>query len=218
MKSVMVIGNARSGTSLTSGLLSILGVNMNETPLKQKSEKVIAQNPKGAFENEDFIFLTVDMQKDFKRNEPLDFIQKKYNQRIKDTIRKYEAKPMWGFKSALTTKFAHMFVNHMQNPHVVFVFRNLLHNAQSWQVQMKHVYGENITIQHALNVMSEQQNALVTQYESLKCPKHLTTYESIKSDAVEEARKLSEFLKVPFTKEDEVKEFVMPKYSTLNAS
>ena len=219
MKSVIVVGNARSGTSMTTGLLSILGVEMHQTPLKTESEKVLAQNPKGAFENATFIKLTTDMHKDYRSGDSQERITKKYDQRIKETIRDFERKPMWGFKSAVTAPFLPMFVKHVQNPHVVCVLRNLLPNAQSWIVQMRDIYGENISLDHALDVMSNQQSVMLENLKDITCPKHFTTYEGIKKDAWGEAQKLAAFLKIPaHEKEQQVKEFIMPNYSTLIAS
>lgn len=219
MKSVIVVGNARSGTSMTTGLLTILGVEMHQTPLKSKSAQVIAQNPKGAFENANFIQLTTDMHKDYRSGDSQEKLTNKYDQRIKETIKNHERKPMWGFKSAVTAPFLPMFIKHLQNPHVVCVTRNLLHNAKSWIVQMKNVYGENVDIERALDVMSEQQFVMMEKLKEVKCYKHYTTYEDIKKDAWGEAQKMAEFLKVSADgKEQQVKEFIMPEYSTLNAS
>ena len=192
---------------------------MHQTPLKSASTKVIAQNPKGAFENVSFISLTTDMHKDYRSGDSQEKLTSKYDQRIKETIRKHERNPAWGFKSAVTAPFLPMFIRHTQNPYVVCVTRNLLHNAQSWQVQMKDVYGENISIDHALDVMSEQQYVMFEKLKEVTCPKHFITYEDIKKDAWKEAQKLAAFLKMPDpSKEKQVKEFIMPTYSTLNST
>lgn len=220
MKSIVVVGNARSGTSMTSALLSILGVRMHKTKLNTESQKVIAQNPKGAYENADFINLTSDMHRDYRNGDSEEKIINKYNRRIKETVFQYELSPMWGFKSALTAPFLPMFIKHLQNPYIVCVTRNLLHNAQSWVVQMKDVYGEKITIDYALDVMSEQQHMMFEKLKETSCPKHYTTYEGIKNGPELEIEKMAEFLKVPITEKAklESKEFIMPEYSTLNNS
>lgn len=193
---------------------------MHQTPLKSKSEKDIAQNPKGAFENAEFIGLTQDMHRDYRSGDSQERLTKKFDQRIKHTIREHEKNPLWGFKSALTAPFLPMFIRHMQNPYVVCVLRNLLHNSLSWIVQMRNIYGENITLDHALDVMSEQQFVMLTKLkEEVSCPTHFLTYEDIKKNSWKEAERLATFLKIPaHEKKQQVKEFIMPNYSTLNSS
>lgn len=56
MKTVIVLGVARSGTSMVSGLLHFMGVNMN--PANNPGP----QNPKGSFEDIKFITLTTQMK------------------------------------------------------------------------------------------------------------------------------------------------------------
>lgn len=220
MKSVIVVGNARSGTSMTTGLLSILGVNMHQTPLKKKSQAAISQNPKGAFENEDFIKLTTDMHKDYTSGDSQERLTKKYDQRIKETIREFERSPLWGFKSAVTAPFLPMFTKHAQCPYVVCVTRNILHTAKSWIIQMRTIFGENVSLEHALSVKSDHQAVMLEKLKEVHCPKHFTSYEDIKKDAWKETQRLAEFLRIgcPDIKEDEVKEFIMPNYTTLDAS
>lgn len=220
MKSVIVVGNARSGTSMTAGLLSILGVNMHQTPLENKSHAAISQNPKGAFENKDFIKLTTDMHKDYKSGDSQERLTKKYDQRIKETIREFERSPLWGFKSAVTAPFLPMFTKHAQCPYVVCVTRNILNTAKSWIIQMRDIYGENVSLEHALDVKSDHQSVMLEKLKEVHCPKHFLSYEGIKKDAWKETQKLAEFLRIgcPDIKESEVNEFIMPNYSTLDAS
>jgi len=53
MKTVLIVGIARGGTSLTAGLVAQLGVNI----ITQKPQKYqLKFNPKGMFEHTDFMF------------------------------------------------------------------------------------------------------------------------------------------------------------------
>jgi hypothetical protein len=218
MKSVIVMGNARSGTSMTAGLLSILGVQMGGVSVDEMKENQRIQNPKGSFENPDFIRLTSDMHKDWKDGMRIIPIKEKYDARIQEVVSKYQ-QGVWGFKSAAVTPFIKLFMCHMHDPHIVTVLRNVYHNAQSWQVHMRDVFGTNVTIDKAMQVMSKCQIELVQTAIGDPRPNIFVTYEDIKKDSWAEAQRLGEFLNFDYAdKEAEVKEFIMPSYSTLNAS
>ena len=212
VKSIIVLGNARSGTSMTAGLLSILGVNMHEN---KKQSKHPEQNPKGAFENVNFASITGNMHKDMTKGMPPRKILKKYGSRLDDLIAIHEG-PLWGFKSAVTHHFLTMIMPKLKNPHVVVVFRSLLPNAQSWMVHMKDVYAKKIGLAAALENMSKSQAVLVREVNFANCPKLFTTYESIRADSWKEAKRMAAFLKVdPEPKKQEVLDFIMPEYTTL---
>lgn len=212
VRSVLVLGNARSGTSMTAGMLSILGVEMHES---KKISKHPEQNPKGAFENVNFASITSNMHKDMTNAMPPRKIREKYDSRIKDLISIHE-RPLWGFKSAVTHHFLSMILPKLKNPHLVIVFRSLLPNAQSWMVHMKDVYGKKVEIAAALENMAKSQVSLVREVNFAKCPKLFTTYESIRANPWKQAQRMGSFLKVdPEPKKEEILDFIMPEYTTL---
>ncbi len=218
MKSIVVMGNARSGTSMTAGLLSILGVNMGELPVEKMENNWVIQNPKGAFENPDFIKLTSEMHKDWADGMGYISIKEKYDQRIKETIGANE-KTFWGFKSAAVAPFLNMFVKNMGNPHIVTVIRNVIHNTQSWIVHMRDVFGTNVEFNKALKKMTENQDIIAKTVVGSPHPNIFVTYEDLKKDSWIEAQRLAKFIGVdPEGKEDEVREFIMPNYTTLDPS
>lgn len=218
MKSVIVMGNARSGTSMTAGLLSILGVQMGELPVEKMKDNHVLQNPKGAFENPDFIKLTSEMHRDWSNGMGLLNVKNKYDTRIQEVIAKHQ-KTLWGFKSAAAPPFLSLFLKYMGNPHIVIVLRNVYHNALSWQVHMRDVFGENVDMNRAMKVISDAQHELLKTSIGHPSPNMFITYEDIKKDSWAETQRLAKFLNLEFEgKEGEVKEFIMPSHSTLNAS
>ena len=218
MKSIVVMGNARSGTSMTAGLLSILGVNMGEVSVKDMKKNQIIQNPKGAFENPDFTKLTSDMHKDWTDGMGYISLNKKYEQKIKDTIA-FNQKTLWGFKSAAVSPFLPMFVKNMACPHIVTVMRNVIHNTKSWIVHMRDVFGTNVEFNKSLKKMTDNQNIIAKIVVGLSHPNIFVTYEDLKKDSWTEAKRLAKFIDVNYEgKEDEVKEFIMPNYTTLDPS
>ena len=86
-KTVIVLGNARSGTSMASGLLSAIGVNMHHQHNPNPG------NPKGAYEDVNFITLTMNMHRDLKRDMKIPDLRKKYSPRIKELCGKRWVRP-----------------------------------------------------------------------------------------------------------------------------
>ena len=213
-KSVLVLGVARSGTSMTAGMLSIIGVEMHE---KKGPPKVAAQNPKGAFENVNFTTITSKMHQALKDGKPMRVVKQQYDQRLTDAIT-YHKKPLWGFKSAAAHHVLGIILPLLENPHLVVVVRSLMHNAQSWQIHMKDVYGSKVALQDALKNISDSQHILMRNSLASSCPKLFTSYEGIKKDPVAEAERMSKFLGVdPEPKKQDILDFIMPEYSTLKS-
>jgi hypothetical protein len=214
-KSVLVLGVARSGTSMTAGMLSILGVEMHE---KKGPPKVVSQNPKGAFENINFGTLTSKMHRALAEGKPLRIVKQQYSDRLAEMIVIHK-KALWGFKSAATHHVLSIMLPLLEKPHLVVVVRSLMHNAQSWQIHMKDVYGKKVTLQEALKNMSESQHILMRNSLVADCPKLFTSYEGIKADPWGEAVRMAKFLEVdPEPQKQDILDFIMPKYSTLKTS
>ena len=217
MKTVIVMGVARSGTSMASGLLHTIGVNMN--PVDNPG----FQNPKGSFEDSNFIGLTTTICKE-KRNGTLEKASPTIKASIKELLHKRTKQnreagnTMWGWKSALTHVGFGMFVPHLRNPYLVVNFRNPLQNAKSWKLHYKVNYNEEASIEKALQVVSDNLKELVGALAAYPhIPRHYVTYEGIKSNPVAEAKKMAAFLDTEFTEEiqEKVEKFIVPEYSTL---
>lgn len=212
IKTVLILGVARSGTSMTAGILSILGVELNE---KKGPPKVASQNPKGAFENINFGTLTGKMHKALAEGKPLRIVKQKYGDRLAEMVTIHQ-QTLWGFKSAASHHVLSIILPLVKNPHLVIVVRSLMHNAQSWQIHMKEVYGKNVTLQEAMKNSSESQHILMRNSLVATCPKLFTSYEGIKQDPWKEAERMAEFIKVdPVSKKQEILDFIMPEYTTL---
>jgi hypothetical protein len=209
IKSVVVLGNARSGTSMASGLLSIVGVNMYQSHNPNRG------NPKGSFEDVNFIHVTSKMHQDMNRGLNRNQIKDKYLPRLDEIIGKRDG--LWGFKSALTHYSLDIILPLLENPHIVVVLRNIYHNAQSYIVHQKDIYGKNISLQHSLRNISDSSKVLIDSVNAANVPKTFVTYEDIKSQPQKELIKLGRFLKIPLTPKmkKDTAQFIMPKYSTL---
>tara|TARA_Y100000034_G_C6897205_1_gene413953 strand:+ start:528 stop:1226 length:699 start_codon:yes stop_codon:yes gene_type:complete len=216
MKTVIVVGMARSGTSMVSGILHQLGVNMN--PVDNPSY----QNPKGSFEDSGFIHLTVAMKQDIEKGMRAGQIKKKYTPQIKELARKRSANKLWGFKSALVHYSLPYILPHLTNPHLVVNYRCPLHNAESWKLHKKVNYGDNNTpIIDALQAVALENKKIVAAVRRHQdMPMVFTSYEYIKDTPIKEAEKFAKLLGVKMTPQlrKAVVNFIDPNYSTLKIS
>lgn len=206
---VVVLGNARSGTSMTAGLLSILGVNMN--PVDNPSP----QNPKGSFEDKEFIRVTTSMHQDLKAGKTRAEITAAWAPELKDLITPRSG--LWGFKSALSHHHLQTILPLLTNPHLVVVTRNVLHNAKSFVVHQRDNYANVVSLESALVNMADSAKVLIHSLDDVTAPRLYTSYEDIKHNPVLEASKLANFLQVRLSNEQkrQVSQFIMPEYSTL---
>jgi hypothetical protein len=210
MKTVIVLGNARSGTSMTAGILSFLGVNIDH------EHKSNSQNPKGTFENSHWNYLTSEIYQHIERNNDKIQIKELYEARIKDLV-KQNSSEIWGWKSALTHWSLDVFLPFVENPYLVIVTRNIVSNARSWQFHMEKTYNRMVSFEEALENMANSTNVLIKNANLAKCPKLWTTYENIKNEPLTEAEKMANFLDIKFdeSKKEKIKNFIMPDFTTL---
>ena len=214
MKSIIVLGNPRSGTSMTAGILSILGVSMGESSDEMKDNEIL-QSPKGFYENTDFINLTRNMHRELEKGQEKLVIEGRYTPKIQRNIALHE-KPLWGFKSAAVAPFLPMFTKQMGNVHRITTTRNIIHNDKSWMVHMRDLFGTDVDFKKALDVMSENQREMLKTVSEAPNPNLFITYEDLKKDPWSETIKLAEFLDISYEgKKEEVKEFILPNYTTL---
>ena len=134
---------------------------------------------------------------------------------MKDAIKTHE-KDLWGFKSAVTHHFLPIILPLMKNPHIVIVVRSLLYNAQSWQVHMRDVFGQKVSLEDALSNISKSQDVLMRNALTAKCPKMFTSYEHIRKDPWQETERMADFLGInPEPKKQEILDFVLPNHTTI---
>lgn len=212
MKTIIVLGTARSGTSMTAGILFFLGVNISHEHCPN------SQNPKGAFESSGWNTLTTEVYKKIEQKIDKSTIKELYESKIKDLV-KQNSSEMWGWKSALTHWSLDVFLPFVENPHLVIVTRNITDNAKSWKLHMEKTYTKIVNLEEALERMSCSNNALIENTNSVQCPKLWTTYGNIKNQPLKEAKKMANFLGIEFeeSKKEKIKNFIMPDFTTLQS-
>ncbi len=137
MKTIIVMGKGRGGTTLIANILKEAGVDLGKN-LKGP----IPINPKGCFENLEILTLTQKMLRDIRCAGTLDnldtkntqkkifTLKNKYNRIIKKVVKNNESE-LWGWKDERNCFVIKLFLPYLVNPHFVVVHRNMLSIAKS---------------------------------------------------------------------------------------
>ena len=210
------MGLARSGTSVVTGMLKILGVDMG--PSREDRS-----NPRGSHEDIDFakfhkeLFEMDGHGKDY-WNPPSRETIFELRPRVDATVRallakKTDGKSLWGWKHTRNILTYELFLPYLANPHFVLVFRNPLSTALS---SVEHTR----RLRHPLDLYRALRLAYFSHGEMLRflekhpdIPAQLVSYEDIVLDPTKEAAKLARFLGLRLSEETArvITEFVIPR-------
>jgi hypothetical protein len=211
MKTVMVLGAPRSGTSMTAGVLDLLGVSMGR--VRQPD----SLNPTGYFEDREFLSLADDVfsaampgAHGFRLPPPEAFevVRGRFDERIQDlaTRRMREcSSDMWGWKACGVSLFAEEFLPFTPNPHVVVVLRNPASVANSVvryvrHDEKRHMY-EELTLVEALQVVGQYERSIygfIARHPEI--PHLVLAYEKVVADPDSAINSLSSFLDIKVTR------------------
>jgi len=215
-KAVVLLGLARSGTSTITGVLHLLGVDMGARKYADK------WNPMGSFEDKDFqrlhkeIFDCVGEGVNYwnpPTYEALMGLRKELAPRIQRLIaEKARGKPLWGWKHTRTILTIDLFLEYLEHPHCVVVYRNPLATARS---SVKHTkrYEDPVDFHRALNLVNFYHEELVRFYDRHPdLPIAFVAYEQLVEKPREEAAKIADFLEISPTESDmdTIEAFVLP--------
>lgn len=134
MKSVIIFGQRRSGTSLFAGVLYYLGIPMGEEALPTQTSN---RNPKGFFEDRRIIKISETMINYIMRYGSIDAgkekLKKLFGMQIKNAIdkRKYNV-DIWGLKDVNMVDLLDVYREHLTQAHFLVVYRNPLDVAKSY--------------------------------------------------------------------------------------
>lgn len=231
-KVVVVLGPPRSGTSITGGLLHILGVDMGNlrgaTP--QNPTGARPQNPKGLFEDKDFLALIREIiiaaDPELNKgdavlgfnNPPVEKVSSQkanFDGRIKEFIDERAASvscPVWGWKVITTNIAIELFLPHLTNPHFVVVFRNPLDIGKSFVDYTKGK--QNLTITKALQICSYYYKSIFDFLDSHPdLPVLFVSFDDIVANPSKETGRMADFLNIEFNSDhaDRANELVIPR-------
>jgi hypothetical protein len=210
MKTVIVLGAPRSGTSMTAGVLNLLGVAMGHV------RRPDPLNPTGYFEDREFLKLADDVfsaampgAHGFRLPPPeaLEQVRGHFDDRIQElTTRRMQecSSNMWGWKACGVSLFAEEFLPFTPNPHVVVVLRNPASVAKSVvryvrHDEKKHMY-EELSLVEALQVIGQYERSIygfIGRHPDI--PHIVLAYEEVVADPEAAVRSLSSFLGIDTT-------------------
>lgn len=225
-KAVIVLGVARSGTSVASGMLNILGVDMGT------SLRTNIINPKGSFEDKDFRYLInnqiIKSARGRKRFYPFDYwtnpptlkqinkVFPKFKSQFEQLIeQKSKNKTLWGWKSPATHLIIEQVLKNdlIKNPHLVVVTRNPIDivtsaNTSFWKFSKM---SNNIEKLRVVKYHSEIITTFMTKFP--KIPRVTLDFENIIKNPTETSKKLSNFLDIEFSNNHlkRVNKFIIPR-------
>src|SRR4051794_19283438 len=182
-KTVVVLGLARSGTSVTTGVLEALGVDMG--PPSWPTD----WNPKGNFEDEDFgklhkaILNSAEEGRTYfdpPSQERILAQKEKFAGQIQNLVaEKSKGKPLWGWKHPDTLMMTELYMPYLADPHFVLVFRNPLGTAQS-TVEHTRRFKDKVDFPRALTLVHYYTGELLNFLEAHpEAPKVFVSFEDL---------------------------------------
>ena len=202
---IVVLGMHRSGTSLISGLLNKMGVNMGKRLLSPSVE-----NPKGYFEDLDFFDLNSKILKEAggdwnlpPNKEVLLKVMEKNKNKFEDIInRKNKNGKLWGWKDPRTVLTIDGYTNFLsiKKTKFIIVFRNPLTIAHSLNKKKKKKFRLNVIDGLELsNFYNHELVSFIKKYPGYN--KLFLAYESILKNKEESIKKISEYIGIKFNKD-----------------
>jgi len=194
MKSILVIGTARSGTSITCGVLSMLGVNITSNTPKPHQ---LRHNPKGMFEQREFKKFSLRIAKDVQNKMNVNEVVQKYKEEVLKTTFPF-TDGLWGFKCESLYGIEVLSII-LENPYIIHVSRDLEENAKSFQI-FRQVTDGVITPLEDIKVEIANNNQIISEsINRCDAEKIQTTYHNLRKNTWGESKKIADFLKIKTT-------------------
>jgi hypothetical protein len=216
-RTVVVLGASRSGTSVTAGVLSALGVDMGRV------REGTADNPMGAFEDRDFeaihrdLFRAVGADKNYwdpPTREEIAAAASGVTAEIERFIRdKSSGKTLWGWKHPRSILTIDLFLPYLSRPHFIIVFRNPIGIARS-SVEITSRYEDKVDFLRALKLTNYYYTEMVDFLRrNPELPRIFIAFEDLVRHPLRETRRLAEFLGIDWTEEKQrrVERLIIPR-------
>lgn len=197
IKTIVVLGMHRSGTSMTSGILSRLGVDIG----KRLAPPNFA-NPLGYFEDKDFFELNNIILRraggDWKSPPDRDAIlaqKNKLQKRIHDMVKRKESE-LWGWKDPRTNLTIELYLPFLTNPYFIICNRNPIGVAKSLAERENWKVEDCIKL---IEIYKERINNLFYRFNNLQ--KLDINYENIVTNPEKEIDSIINFLGIKVSQE-----------------
>jgi len=218
-KTVVVLGTARSGTSMVGGILHILGIDIGK-----KLVEADKFNPYGYFEDKDFIHLSDEILGSARKNywqfpsyEKIQAQKEKFDNKIRKLIKKKSKnKQIWGWKDPWTSLIIELILPYLSNPHFIVIFRDLIGTAKSTVEFTKNKEEEfwvkkRINFFHALKLTNFHNQIILNFLEKYAdLPRIFIPFGGIINNPIKEAKRIADFLGIRLTEKkiQEINKFV----------
>lgn len=204
-KTIIVLGMHRSGTSVVSGILAHLGVEMNG------SEAPYVSNVRGHFEDQDFIAFNeriLNKHQSSWENPPQDDTEISPNLlKEAQTLIKRKEKDMWGWKDLRTVLTLDYYLPGLKNPFFIFVSREKKDVAKSLKRR------NGLTKEKSFDLINQYEKHLErAKVKTSEYPQLFISMEAIKKDPVKEVTRMADFLGIPLSEiqKKEIQSFILP--------
>lgn len=215
-KTVVVLALARSGSSVVTGVVRLLGVDVGAREYADKA------NPYGSFEDRDFRRLHREIFEDARSGatywdpptrEAIVALRERFRPRIEALVREKEkGKKLWGWKDNRGILTVDLFLPALTNPHLIVLFRNPVATARSG-VRHTERHGDLslLDVLRVGNLYHDELWGVLTRYP--ETPKILIEYEELIRDPLGQTRQLAEFLEVHPSDDElaQIERFVIPR-------
>lgn len=196
IKTVVVLGMHRCGTSMTTGIISKLGVDVG----KKLTPRSVA-NPIGYFEDKDFYELNKKILKaaggNWKSPPVRDKIlaqSDKFINQIRELVRKKESK-LWGWKDPRTNLTIELYLPFLTNPYFIVCRRNPMAVAKSLEQR------ENMKLKDSISLTKSYEERINNFFQKFTNMRRVDiNYEDVIGDSEKEIDKIIDFLGIKVSK------------------
>lgn len=177
----IITGMHRSGTSLTSSLMESAGINVGE-----RLVGATPANPKGHFENWDFVDFHVDVLQSQGLSSEGWVLQKEISvsQQLRDEakliIAKNSRSPLWGWKDPRTTLFLNFWQELLPQAYFIFTYRAPWEVADSLYRRGDETFAKNPT--YALDLWMHYNQLILDFYHQFSDQSILLNVETLIAD------------------------------------
>lgn len=212
-KTVVILGMFRSGTSMTAGILNLLGVDFGDNLLPESRA-----NPLGYFEDMGFMDLNRAMIKaaggtlhNPPPREPILAQEEAFLQAIYNQVKPPKA-AIWGLKDPAASLTIELYAKHLVNPYIIVCRREARPVAESWGKTVEVSLSEGIKLWKVFNQRIDQ---FLTQYPDIAVLE--VRYEALIKHPEKWIDALIDFLGLHVTKQQrkEAVRYVLPKREIL---
>ncbi len=219
IKTIVILGMHKTGTSIVAGALARLGVDMGRS-IDQESKRDDISNPLGHYEDWDFQKLNKKILKkangDWKNPPKKENIIKqknKFQKQIKNLINKKES-TLWGFKDPRTTLTIDLFLPYLKNPYFLICHRKDKDVIDSIQRRIADRGDKEMSDKEIKKIINQYKSSIKSFFKQNPNLKRLDIdFKKLNNKKRDQIEKIMDFLNLNPTQKQKEKaiQFILPK-------